>query len=149
MKIRPATKFDLPDVIRMLKEYRDACPLDEIKLANNEEYINTVFNGIIHGAGIALVADYEGEVVGMLLAIRAPSIWDPKIYLMKEMCYWVDPEHRMTSAGFKLLKKYVEACEAEKAAGHISVFTVSKMTTSPDLKYDRFGFEPLEETWRQ
>lgn len=149
MKIRPATKFDLPDVIRMLKNYREACPLEELKLANDETYINTVFNSIIHGAGFAFIADYEGEAVGMILSIRAPSIWDPNIYLMKEMCYWVEPKCRNTSAGFRLLKEYVDACKAEKESGHISVFTVSKMTTSPDLKYDRFGFEPLEETWRQ
>jgi GNAT superfamily N-acetyltransferase len=149
MKIRLASKFDLPDVIRMLKNYRDCCPLEELKLADNEEYINTVFTTIIYGGGVCLIAEDCDQVVGMLMAVRAPSIWDPKIYIMKEMCYWVDLEHRLTSAGYRLLKEYKEYCDKEKDAKHINLYTVSKMISSPDLKYDRFGFELLEETWRQ
>jgi GNAT superfamily N-acetyltransferase len=149
MKIRFADKFDLPKVIEMLKHYRDACPLPELKLADDESYINSLFNGIIHGQGVCLIADNLGEAVGMIMAIRAPSLWDPKLVLMKEMCYWVEPEHRNTSAGYKLLKHYRDFCSQEKEQNKIAVYTISKMVNSPELKYDRFGFELLEETWRQ
>jgi len=36
---------------------------------------------------------------------------------------------------------------AMKDENRISAFFISKMTNSPDLKYQKFGFTKLEEFW--
>jgi hypothetical protein len=72
---------------------------------------------------------------------------DPKILMLNELAYWVNPESRMSSAGYKLIKRYQEAAEELKQQNDIQAYTISKMVTSPDLKYDRFGFEKIEEMW--
>jgi len=82
-----------------------------------------------------------------LIAMRNPNVWDPKIMMMNELAYWVEPEHRGSTAGYKLIKKYKEYAEELKSNGDIQAYTISKMTTSPDLKYDRLGFEKIEEMW--
>jgi hypothetical protein len=68
---------------------------------------------------------------------------------MNELAYWVNPEARGTSAGYRLLKTYVDIATIMKNSGEITYFTVSKMINSPDLNYERFGFKKLEETWSQ
>lgn len=106
-----------------------------------------MLNEIIVGRGIIYVADHFGTVVGMLIAMRNPNLWDPKILAMNELAYWVEPEQRNTSAGYKLLSAYRDYCEEQKTAGLIEYYTISKMINSPDIRYDRFGFNKLEEMW--
>ena len=35
------------------------------------------------------------------------DMWLPEVKSMREIAWWVDPEHRGSSAGAKLLKEYV------------------------------------------
>jgi hypothetical protein len=63
------------------------------------------------------------------------------------VAYWVDPEHRGGTAAYRLIAAYVSECEELMQRGSIQMFTVSKMANSPDLKYNKFGFQKLEETW--
>lgn len=149
MKIRLATKFDIPQLIGMLKRYRDHSPLACLKLSNEETYIQELLHQVIAGRGIIFVADNERELEGMLIAVRNSNAWDPNIWALNELAYWVDPQYRNTSAGYKLLSKYRDYAQEEKNKGIIEYFTISKMVNSPDLNYDRFGFRKLEEMWEQ
>jgi N-acetylglutamate synthase-like GNAT family acetyltransferase len=149
MKIRPATKFDIPQLIEMLKRYRDHSPLACLKLSNEEAYIQELLHQVIAGRGIIFVADYVKEIAGMLIAVRNTNAWDPNIIALNELCYWVDTQYRNTSAGYKLLSKYRDYAQELKDQGQIEYFTISKMVNSPDLNYDRFGFRKLEEMWEQ
>ena len=67
---------------------------------------------------------------------------------MNEICYWVEPEHRGSTIGYRLLKSYVELCDDLKDDGHITNYTISQMNGNT-LKYDRFGFKRIEEVWSQ
>ena len=149
MNIRFANKFDIPRLIELMKHYRSQSPLECLKDSNNEHHVETLLQHIIAGSGVIYVADYEGLVVGMIVAIKNKNIWDPDIHNFNELAYWVEPEHRGTSAGYRLLKAYQEAAEQAKASGEIKYYTISKMINSPDLSYDRFGFRKLEEMWEQ
>lgn len=147
--IRPATKFDIPRLVELMKHYRDASPLPCLLTSNNVEHVEKMLTEIIVGRGVIFVADHEGLVVGMLIAMRNPNLWDPNILAMNELAYWMEPEHRNSSGGYKLLSKYRDWCEQAKLLGTIHYYTISKMINSPDLKYDRFGFKKLEEMWEQ
>jgi N-acetylglutamate synthase-like GNAT family acetyltransferase len=149
MKIRQASRFDIPRLIELMKHYREQSPLACLKQSNNETYVESVLYHITLGKGVIYVAEHEGLVVGMIVAIKNQNIWDPEIYTYNELAYWVEPEHRGTSAGFKLLKRYQEAAEQAKVLGTIKYYTITKMINSPDLSYDRFGFRKLEEMWEQ
>jgi hypothetical protein len=149
MKIRLATRFDIPDLVRMMLDYRTQSPIEILKTSNNTEYAEQLFDHIIAGRGIVFVADRDGSTVGMLVAIRNPNIWDPSVMVMNELAYWVDPQHRHSTAGYKLLSKYREWCEQAKLLGTIQFYTISRMVNSPDLDYGRFGFRKLEESWEQ
>lgn len=145
--IRKANKFDVIQIIEMLKEYRDAAPIDILKQANDQNYIEQFLFDLIAGSGFILVAEKENKLIGMLIAAIIPNIWNPKVNQCSEIAYWVDPDFRGGTAAYRLIKSYVDECEKLFASNRIQMITISKMVNSPDLKYQKFGFEKLEETW--
>ena len=146
--IRTASRFDIAQLVEMLRHYRSQTPLECLAQADNEQHIIGLLDKLIAGMGVALVAEKNEQIIGMLLAVKMPSIWDPAIQAMTELADWVEPEHRGSTAGYRLLKEYKDICENKKTAGVINYYTISKMSNSPDLDYSRFAFEKLEETWR-
>ena len=147
MKIRTADRWDTPELIELLRHYRSATPWRRLAQCDNEAYIQTVLAHIFAGMGRVFVAEHEDTIVGMLIAIKNPNIWDPDLYLLDELAYWVEPEHRGSRAGYQLIRAYQKYAEELKTSGSIEAYTISKMSTSPDLNYGRLGFEKLEEKW--
>ena len=145
--IRKASRHDIPALLDMLREYRQATPLEFLKDADDAEYVGHLLHELIAGKGVVFLAEQGGQAVGMMIAGVMPSIWSPKHLVLTEFAYWVAPEHRGGTAGYRLIKSYVHECEKMIASGKIQMFTISKMVNSPDLKYQKFGFEKLEETW--
>lgn len=149
MIVRKANKWDVSDIITMLRHYRECTPWPRLARCDNEEYVRKMLTHIFAGGGVVFVAEKDADIVGMLIAVKNNNVWDPDLWLMNELCYWVEPDHRGTTAGYRLIKSYVDHCEELKQAGSIESYTISKMVNSPDLDYTRFGFTKLEEMWRQ
>ncbi len=145
--IREANKFDIDAIIEMLKHYREAAPLDVLRYADDEEYIRRMITEIIAGMGFILVSEKDSSLTGMLIAALIPNVWNPKAHQCSEVAYWIEPEHRGGTAAYRLIAEYVKKCEEWKRQGKIHFYTMTKMNNSPDLKYQKFGFEKLEETW--
>ena len=144
--VREANKFDIPALLDMLRAYRIATPLDFLRDVDDAEYITKLLIELMSGRGLILIAE-EAEPIGMLMAIISPSQWELSKYLMTEMAYWMNPDARGSSGGYRLLSAYVEHGQALKDSGRISAFFISKMVNSPDLQYQKFGFTKLEEYW--
>jgi len=145
--IRHANKFDIDEIVRMLKAYRDNAPTQFLRDSSNQEHIEKLLSNILAGAGFILLATKEEDVIGMVIAALHPNIWNPDITQISEIAFWVDEEHRGGRTAYRLLHAYIQQCEELKQDNRIHFFSVSKMSNSPDLSYDRFGFEKLEETW--
>jgi ribonucleotide reductase alpha subunit len=92
------------------------------------------------------VREKDKKLTGMLLAIKSPFMWDANKLIMSEIAYWVEPEYRGSTAGYRLLAKYVEYCDKLKDDGVIVNYTMSQMA-GQDLDYTRFGLKPVETTW--
>jgi len=146
--VREANKFDIPALLDMLRAYRIATPLDFLRDVDDAEYITKLLIELMSGRGLILIAE-EAEPIGMLMAIISPSQWQLSKYLMTEMAYWVQPEHRGGTAGYRLLKAYQKKGQELKSQNRIENFLISKMSNSPDLKFNKFGFSKLEEFWVQ
>lgn len=149
MKIRLADKWDIEDIIELLKHYQSETPWKRLNKCSDADYVKNIMYHIISGSGVIFLAEKETDIVGLIIGVKNVSVWDPTLITMNEMAFWVEPEHRGTSAGYKLIKSYVDYCSNLKEKNLIEAFTISKMINSPELKYDRFGFNKLEETWLQ
>lgn len=146
--VEPAHHADIPACIEMLRHYGQATPWQRLGQMQDQEYIRQLLTMIIAGMGVVFIARRDGVDLGLLIAIRNSNIWDPTFQLLQELCYWIEPEHRGSRAGYRLIKAYQEYALKQQYQNKIQGFTISKMVNSPDLDYSRFGFERLEETWR-
>lgn len=144
--IRDASPFDIPDILDMLRSYRRLTPLPFLAEADDAEYVTKMLTELMAGKGLVLIADKDG-IAGMLIAVIAPSMWSPKHLIMTEMAYWVEPECRGGTMGYRLLAEYKQRGEELKKNGRITNYLISKMSNSPNLQYQKFGFEKLEEFW--
>jgi len=145
MKIRQATKYDASQIIEMLWHYHDSGTIEGLDVPDEDTALK-ILTMIVAGAGVALVAEKEQQLVGMLLAFKSPFLWDNSKYTMNEIAYWVEPEHRGGTAGYRLLAEYVKYCDEQKTKGHITSYTMSQMN-GQELNYSRFGLKPIETTW--
>jgi N-acetylglutamate synthase-like GNAT family acetyltransferase len=148
MIVRAADKWDTPDLIEMLRHYRTQTTWPRLAQCDNEVYIRTMLAHILAGAGCIFVSEKDKTITGMLVAIKNNSVWDPDLWIMQELCYWVEPEYRGSTAGYRLIKQYVDHCDQLKQQGQIEAYTISRMVNSPDLNYSKFGFDLQEEHWR-
>lgn len=149
IKIVEANKFHQDIIISMLKDYRDSTPLEMFSQCNDEDYIKRLLAHIFAGRGVLLLAYKNETPIGMLVSFVDQSIWDPKLCILKELAYWVKPEFRGTSAGYRLLSKYNDIAQSLFEQKRIKQWTISKMVNSPDLNYERFGFKQIETTYSQ
>jgi GNAT superfamily N-acetyltransferase len=143
--IRQATRHDKQQIIVMMKLFRREANIQQYKDLDNEPYWNRLLDTILAGAGVIYIEDG----VGLIMALITPSVWCDKTLYMQELAWYVVPEKRNTSIGYRLLKKYVEYGNELKAQGRITMFAMAKMVTSPDIKYGKFGFTKLDENWIQ
>ena len=143
--IREATKYDKPQIIEIMKLFRAESKIKQFQNLDNEIYWNKLLDVILAGAGIIYIEDG----VGLIMAVIIPTIWCDKTLFMQELAWYVKPEKRNTSTGYRLLKKYIEYGNELKAQGRITMFALGKMVTSPDIKYEKFGFTKLDENWIQ
>lgn len=146
MIVRQANPFDIPILLDMLRSYRSLTPLAFLSQVDDAKYVTQLLTELMAGKGVVLVADNDG-VVGMLIASIGPSVWSPKHFLMTELAYWVEPESRGGTAGYRLLAEYKKTGERLVKENRICNFLISKMSNSPNLQYQKFGFDKLEEFW--
>ena len=146
MKIREANKFDINYILDMLRNFRNETPIDLMRSCDNEEYVNKIFHHILLGGGVIYIAEKD-EPIGMIAGIKNQSIWDPELKFLQELVFWVEPEHRNSSAGYRLIQAYNKKGQELVDEDEIKMFTITKMATSPDLKFERFGYRKSEEIW--
>jgi GNAT superfamily N-acetyltransferase len=143
--IRKATKYDKTQIIEMMQLFRAESHIEQYKDLDNVAYWNELLDNILAGQGIIYIEDNVGLIMGLIV----PTIWCNKTLALHELAWYVKPEYRNTTTGYRLLKAYVEYGKQLKAQDRIKMFTITKMVTSPDIKYGKFGFAKLDENWVQ
>lgn len=147
MKIRHANKFDFPEILEMLHRFKTKGPTTISNNFSNNDYVATVYAHIMAGRGLALVAEKDGKLAGILIGMIDSLIWDPDTRVLREIVYWVDEEYRGSTAGYRLLAQYVKEGDEMVDSGRITAYSMVKMVNSPDLKFEKFGFKKTEEVW--
>jgi len=143
--IRLANKYDKPQIIEMIRSFRFESEIEQYQVLDNEEYWNELLDSIFAGLGVAYIDDGKGVILGLI----APIIWCNKHYGLHELMWYVKPEYRRTTTGYRLVKAYINYGNELKKNGRIILFTLSKLSSSPNLKYDKFGFKKIDENWIQ
>lgn len=143
--IRQANKYDKTAIIEMMKLFREEADFPELQEIDNEPYWNELLDRILAGQGVVFIDDEKG----LLMALITPTIWCNKTFAMHELAWYVKPEERNTTIGYRLFITYLNYAKKLKEEGRIKYFTMSKLDVSPNLKYEKYGFRKKDENWIQ
>ena len=141
--IRQASKYDKKQIIQMMIEFKNESKIKAYENINNFIYWNKLLDSILAGQGVIFIDDN----IGLIMGIITPSIWCDKTLCLHELAWYVKPEYRYKSVGYKLFKKYIECANELKSMGRIKLFTMAKLHNSPDIDYSKFGFTKIDESW--
>jgi hypothetical protein len=146
MRIRKATALDDDAIIEILKQFADSQPFGRLKVEAkeyNDHYVRKILDAV-RNRGIILLATKNKQVLGVFMAIINPDMWIPRVKIMNELVWWVNPEHRNSTAGARLLKEYTKIGEKMVKDKTISTFTMTLLEDSPIKDLQKRGWTPIE-----
>jgi len=144
MIVRGAGFDDYEAIKRFMIAFANANPFKGLHQPDyNDTYANRLIDSI-RKQGVALVAEQDGKIVGMLLAMINGDIWLPEVKTMRELAWWVDPEHRGTSAGAKLLAEYNRIGDVMVEKDIISAYTITTLGMGDHLNLEKRGWHAIE-----
>lgn len=137
--IRYANKFDLDDIIRLLKEFAERSPLaiqfDPMKWSRTQ--IVGVLSGILAGQGFILIDEKKTSI---LVAVKNRPLWVPDAIQLQEVMLYSENKITMT----KLVKEYVRIAKDMKAKGEIQS---ALMYTNKWADLEKIGLKHFENIW--
>ena len=147
--MREATRYDKPQIKDMLRSFAIESKVLEIEqqFANfsQDKYLDKLLDTIMAGMGIIYIEEGKGFIMGMF----TPSVWCDKTLTLHELAWYVKPEFRGSTVGYRLLKTFISYGNKMKESGRVKYFVIGKMESSPDIKYEKFGFKKIDESWIQ
>lgn len=143
--IRHAGIKDYDRIMELMIEFANSAPIDVFQDPDYDYRRVQHFLTKIQKQGCILVAeDKSGVVQGMLIALIFEDLWLPHIKVLKELAWWVEPEHRQSSMGYKLLLEYIKVGKTMRDNSVIDNFTLTNMMISPDFDLQKRGWTPIE-----
>ena len=140
--IRKATKYDKKELINMLCEFNKEY-LPEFTEFFKEESVDKVLTSIIAGAGIALIEEGKGLILGVI----SPCLYDNNVNVLTELAWYAKPEYRNTTLGYRLYKEYINEANILKEQNRVAAIIICKLHNSPNINYQKHGFKKLQESW--
>jgi GNAT superfamily N-acetyltransferase len=142
--VRDAQEEDIPDIIVLAKKFHAVSGYDSFDL-DEESADRIIFQSI--SQGLCPVAEVDGKIVGFLLGLEFPAILNANIMMGTEIAWWVEPEHRNSVIGVKLLK-FVENKAKQKNLKFWSMMCLEHL--NPDgleAIYLKMGYKKSERTY--
>lgn len=142
--IKHADIQDYDHVIYMLKNFANSAPVQawHDPVYDDRRVRNMLLD--IQRNGCVIVATVDNKPAGMLIARVMEDTWLPHIKTLKEMAWWVEPEHRGTTTGYRLLKEYVNTGKRLRDADVIQNFTLTLLKDSPAFDLAKRGWCEVE-----
>jgi hypothetical protein len=141
------TIHDLKDTIELLQTFLcDTAYTQALEASQDLEHLGRLAYGIL-SKGYIWLAYVEDKPVGLLMAIKEPNMWISSRHQLREIVWYVRPEHRMSSIGGRLFAKYCAQGERMLDQGLIDGYFTTRMTTTDGIDYARRGFRLTEQTY--
>jgi len=141
------TIADFQQVITLLKDFlSETAYSSSYDLSVSDQHLGKMA-AAMSKSGYIWLAYNEQQPVGLLIAVRESNMWAPALTQLREIVWYVRPEHRKTSLGGRLFLEYCrcgdELIEQKKIQGYFT----TKMTSTDDIDLERRGFRLTERTY--
>lgn len=144
--MRTATRQDIPKLVEMMRGYASQAPIQILQdpRNHNDEHVAHLLFSILCGRGFIVV---DNDYRGMIAAIITPNVWCPNVRELRELAWWVEPEHRNKSIGGRLWVEFNRRAQELLDQNRVDYVCTTVMINSPLIDYTKRGFKPLEATF--
>lgn len=139
--IRQAIHADIPRIVEMAARFYAQTRYPDIAPLAKESAAGLAI--LMMDQGVMLVADVDGEVVGMVGLFIEPFTFNVATTMATELVWWVEPEHQRSGVGGELLAAIEPACRA-KGADVIRMMCLAGQSEGAEAIYGRMGYVPSE-----
>lgn len=145
--IRLSTNQDTMIIVGLLREFLSETSYQQAEAAgkNLEHLCKLVWT--FQQYGYIWLAFVEDEPVGVLMSVKEPNMWLPTAKELREIVWYVKPEHRRSTIGGKLFLHYCQKGEELLKSGDIQGYFTTRMTTTDAIDYESRGFRQTEVTY--
>lgn len=144
MHIRKATEADLPAIVGM-----SACFYETTSYAGFASFcpdsVESLARQLVE-TGVFLIAEHEGQPIGMVGLIVAPFMFNNAHRVAYEVVWWVNPDAQGQGAGKALLAAIEPACKEADCTAVVMVHLHNSPPQAAAL-YERMGFGLTETSY--
>jgi GNAT superfamily N-acetyltransferase len=132
--IRAATTEDVPALQGLWREFAAEIPDLPYRDEDLDEELQEIADLV--GKGIVLVAEQDGDAVGLALGRRTGA----KVFELRDL--FVQPAARRSGIAQELMREFV----AQAGAGGAEMIELDVLASNADARtiYERWGFQPIE-----
>ena len=142
--IRYAQRTDFSAICDLLEEYFSEGSYGiHINHPFDRQRATKILFNVIH-MGYIWIYEVDGKIAGVLAAVKEPNIWFPHKISMREMFWFVKPEHRTSVGAAKLFVAYNRKGQELLNNNSISGYFMTEMSTTSDLNLESRGFRLAE-----
>lgn len=141
LMIRRATLSDLPEIMRMGREFLSLTPMGDVE-ASQEAVAK-----LIEQLECFLVHERDGKLDAMIAMLVYPHYFNPSVLAAQELFWWCDPEARGKGVAAKLLSA-AEGWAREKGAHSVQMLAMESLEPERvGAMYAKRGYVPLERSY--
>lgn len=145
--IRLATDSDTLIVVDLLRRFLSETSYSQAEQATKDTEHLCKLTWTIKQHGYIWLAFHDEVPVGLLMAIKEPNMWLPSARELREVVWYVAPEHRSSTTGGKLFLQYCKKGDELLSSGDIQGYFTTQMTTTKNIDLERRGFKQTETTF--
>ena len=144
--IRNATKYDMPALLNMMRDYSAASPISILQNteAHDAVHVAKLMEMMLAGRGFILI---DTQYRGFLAAIITGNVWCPEVLELRELAWWVNPEHRNGTVGGRLWCEFDNKATIMMDEGRIDYVCTSVLANSPLIDFTKRKYKLLEATF--
>lgn len=135
MTIRLATDADLTAIVDMGAKFHAASG-EHVPYCRESAEASA---RSVMGMGFILIAEFEGEPIGMLGIVIAPMFFNFAVTFAQELMWWVDTDARGSGAAMRLIRE-AEGEARDRGASRIHMLRLPNSPAHVASIYDRLGY---------
>jgi GNAT superfamily N-acetyltransferase len=145
--VREAVEADLPIYVQLSADFHAASPMQRVCEFEPEGFKEFVLSAIDNPDICILLAELNGEIVGITGGIIYPLYFSPSHKVSQELWWWLTPAARGSGVGNKMFK-HLQLWSKERGAKTIFMIALEdERAEKMEKVYCRAGFEPMERTF--
>jgi len=145
--VREATDADLSEYLKLSADFHAASPMQRVCEFEPEGFKEFVLAAIDNQDICILLAELNGEIVGITGGIVYPLYFSPSHKVSQELWWWLTPAARGSGVGNKMFK-HLQLWSKERGAKTIFMIALEdERAEKMEKVYCRAGFEPMERTF--